>query len=296
MEPTKAIARTTGIVPADQFRKNGFMPATVEYRSKGIAVKNIVGCSPEHSMFLNVIDQLPEHMGVREPLTEQQVLICTQFITEHFGHLNPQEIVRAFTLAAAGKLLAPIQISQENASSTQINAANEGQLVTVTAETFNKWSLPYVGKILKAYSEMRQRETLEWSKATEADRLKLDAAPISEMTGAEVLDAIIEFTEATNEIPMACRWDLVFKELEVRGEIVMTNEYKQQYLDEIIEVEMLPLQKLPERIKREKLLSLKNGLAKSLCQKALVITWALDKYPQSKYLLPISLPSVKLKP
>lgn len=296
MEPTKTIAQTTGMVPADQFRKNGFMPATVEYRSKGIAVKDIIGGSPEHSMFLNVIDQLPEHMGVREPLTEQQVLICTQFITEHFGHLNPQEIVRAFTLAAAGKLLAPIQISQENASATQINTANEGQLVTVTAETFNKWSLPYVGKILKAYSEMRQRETLEWSKATEADRLKIDGALIKEMTGAEVLDAIIEFVELYNEIPMACRWDLVFKELEVRGEIVMTNEYKQQYLDEIIEVEMLPLQKLPERIKREKLLSLKNGLAKSLCQKALVITWALAKYPQSKYLLPISLPSVKLKP
>ena len=295
----KALAVTSGgIVPATQYRnKQGYMPPTVEYRSRGTEVRKIEHGSKEHTQFLNVIDELPTYMGVREPLTEQQVIVCTQFISEYFGHLNAFEIVRAFTMAAAGKLTAPIEISQENASATQINAANDGQLVTVTAETFNKWSLPYVGKILKAYSDMRQRETLEWSKATEADRMKIEAGEQIVLTPCEVLDAIIEFIEETKEVPLSCRWDLAYIELETRGEIAMTNEDKADYMEKIRESEMSQYDSRTNREKRQALIDLEKGdVLKSKCRKALVITWALSKYHESKYLLPMTLPKVKLKP
>lgn len=283
-------------VPAIGYRdRTGHIPTTVEYRTKGTSIAAIVPGSEEQRAFLNIIDDLPGYMGVREPLTEDEILVCTAFIRDHFGHLNAQEVVRAFALAAAGKLLAPIEVSQEGASAAQLQAAKDGQLVTVRAETFNKWSLPYVGRVLKAYSDMRQRETLEWERRTASERKQIDTPAAPEYEPMEVLDHLRGHIERTGEILAYCDWARAYRALCETGEIAMTEATKADYAKAVRESET------NEALLSNRRRSLLAHLArpeslKNECRKRLVITWAIAAYPGAKYPLPITLPDVVLKP
>jgi hypothetical protein len=292
-----AIRKDNAIIPATEYRnERGYMPETVEYRSKALPLKQVSDGSPEHTQFLRIMDELPSYMGVRDALTTEQIIVTSAFIRDEFGHLNIMEIVRAFKMVAAGKLYATIEASQEGASAAQLRAVSDGQLVKVTAQTFNQWSLPYVGKVLNAYSEMRQRETHEWAKETESKRLKMVEQKPQNYTPEEVLEYIRDFIDRTGEVPLFCEWDKAFFALEDSGDIVMSVKAKQEYADEVVKDEKKRLVGMPLNTQRDRMKSFSEpSKLKSECRKGLVIAWITQQYPKAKHVYPTNYPKAKLK-
>lgn len=273
---------------------NGYAPRIVLLREQAAPVGTIPTDSEEIDPFYDSLYMLPQYMGVNETLTKQQVLTIGAFIISQFPDLNMLEVVEAFFMVAAKKLYAPLEISQENASATQITAAKEGTLVLVSAIAWQNFSLPYAGRVLSAYKGQRQRETLAWAKATEGKRLRL-AAPIEQTDYApsEVVQWITDFTERTGEIPLYCQWDKAYAALEFDGEISLTKEAKADYLKAVKESKVTQAMATPNKARKLRDIVSDENIG-SDCRKRLVITWLLTRYPNAKMTTPIQLPEVNL--
>lgn len=273
---------------------NGYAPRIVLLREQAPPIGTIPMDSEDIDPFYDSLYMLPQYMGVNETLTKQQVLTIGAFIISQFPELNMLEVVEAFFMVAAKKLYAPIEISQENASATQIMAAKEGTLVLVSAIAWQNFSLPYAGRVLAAYKGQRQRETLAWAKATEGKRLKL-AAPVEQTDYApsEVVKWITDFTERTGEIPLYCQWDKAYAALEFDGEISLTKEAKADYLKAVKESKVSQAMATPNKARKLRDIVSDENIG-SDCRKRLVITWLLTRYPNAKMTTPIQLPEVNL--
>lgn len=254
------------------------MPTIVADRNLSKPVSEIVEGSAEQVHLLDIIDTLPTYMGVRHALDEEQVRTAYVFIREHFGHLNPIEIVRAFSLTAAGKL----------------TIVEDGKERVVQAETFQSFSLPYVGRILRAYSLKRSQDYVRWKAEHSAAQKILTEAKEPKPTPDEVLDYINDFTARNGEVPAFTDWDAAFKELQRLGEIDMTNDEKKAYREAVVK-SILDDARMNGRMRQVKG-SLSESAIQGECRKRMVITWAMRKYAGATYPLPVHLPKVQLKP
>jgi len=253
-------------------------PQIVAERSAAVAIREIREGTSEHVQLLDIIDTLPTYMGVRHALAEEQVTTAYVFIRDHFAHLNPVEIVRAFSMAAAGSL----------------TIMEGGKEVTVQAETYQSFSLPYVGRILRAYSEKRERDFVRHRAECERAQRLLAEADRPEMSAEDVLAYIDDFTARTLEVPAFCHWEKAYMLLAKRGDICMSDEEKKAYRAEVVR-SIMDAARQNGRL-RETRSTLTESSIRSECRKRLVITWAIAKYPGAKYPLPIHLPKVQLKP
>lgn len=263
-------------VLANDYRLDGYAPRTVQLRAAAMPVASIAEGTDEHGQFLDVIDQLPGYMGVRTALDEKEILTIYVFIREHFGALNPVEIVRAFSMAAAG------QLYRESAN---------GQLTIVEAETYQAFHLPYVGKILKAYTDTRTREALAWERSTQAARKRIaQPAPVA-ITPAQVIGSIARLAKR-GDIIAFCDWNAAFLFLQDRGMITMTIEAKHTYMLQVKKA--MHVEAMQHRVGGKINLRIDEDTLAGECRKRLVMSWIQSRWPNAKPIISTILPEVNL--
>jgi hypothetical protein len=272
------IGNQTEPITALEYKRNGFQPKAVELATQSKAIRHLLPLGSDNAMFLKALDSLAGYLGIATKNRigtdyEMGLLTVSQFIKQQFGHLNPIEIVEAFAMASAGTL----------------TTTNKGQTYRIEAETYQNFSLPYVGKILRAYSDWRLDEIHEWKKATEHERKQ-------QMEKQEPEIDVIEYLEemATGGvIPLFCDWSKAFISLEKSGEIKMDASDKMEFMAKL---KALNIKREKERKQTNKI---DFGKIESTliteCRKLLVITWLREKYPAAEYPFKLEIPKVTLK-
>jgi hypothetical protein len=249
-----------------------YQPQAVRVYRSAQNIRSIEPNSVEHAKFLDAMDKLAQYMGITQKQRAADefadtVATAAEFIRQRFGDMNPLELIEAFSMASAGEL-------------TMTN--ERGQCVPVSAETFQSFSMPYIGKILGAYRDHRRREVARWNMQGPKNEPKqlAEAAP-------DALAYVMEKAEL-GELPLFTDWGRAFKQLEDAGEITMTTEEKQVYFDKVSRMELKSERERKGKFRID--VAKIEGSVKAQCQKLLVLKWAMSKYPNAKYPFHIEFP------
>jgi len=154
--------------------------------------------------FLNFIDKINAVLDL-PALEEDQVLLIAQFIKYEFCTLTMAEVQDAIFKAKAGKL--------------ECNSSD-----------YNKLSIDFLGRILKAYTEYKAKKHLV---------NKLETNKVKELTytpdeGKSSYEFIKDVYEKDSKEPIIANWGIAFKYMELEGMIVMDNEEKAMIKDMLI--------------------------------------------------------------
>lgn len=265
--------QTEPISALEYKRNNNYQPKAVELATKTKAIKHLLPMGSDHAMFMDALDSLAGYLGITQKNRvgqdyENGLLTVSQFIKQQFGHLNPIEIVEAFAMASAGTL----------------TTTNKGQTYRIEAETYQNFSLPYVGKILRAYSDWRLSELHDWKTQTEFERKQLMESKEPEI---EVIEYLEEMAQG-GVIPLFCDWSKAFIDLEKSGEIKMSVDDKMEFMAKLKAMN-IKAEKERKQSNRIDFTKIESTLVTE-CRKLLVITWLQKKYPAAKYPFELKFP------
>jgi hypothetical protein len=153
---------------------------------------------------LKFIDQINTALDL-PPLEEPQVMLMAKFVMYEFATMTMAEMEDAIFKAKAGKL--------------NCNAAD-----------YNKLSIDFLGRILGAYKEFKEKNNLiVLANELEATN-RLEYTPDLGKKSVEFIESVYE---KDGKEPYIANWTSAFKHLEETGVIVLSNDEKAMFLDNV---------------------------------------------------------------
>lgn len=154
-------------------------------------------------------------VGIKEPLTISQVGIIHEFLVNKFPDFGTDEITDALEMAASKQF-------------------------EIDSEHYQSFNIVYLGKILDAYRTYRTEELRKERIAKEGEERKADDIADEKRQPNAVFeyqklsyDCIVEDIQKKKRLPIGACWEEAYLYLENIGKIVLTNEEKEMYLENV---------------------------------------------------------------
>lgn len=141
-----------------------------------------------------------------EPLDKDGRDILTNFLQQTFGDFSMQEITEAIMWG----------------------------LKNGYTETYNKLGAPYLSKILVAYRNYRNKQIALQEKENEIAKDKKQIEEMALIPDEDFYNGVIQYCRDNKKLPQNWNYTAVFNHMIEVGDIKLTKEERQMYLDNVI--------------------------------------------------------------
>ncbi len=196
--------------------------------------------------FLNFFDQINTALDL-PPLEEAQVMLLAKFVMYEFATFTMADIEDAIFKAKAGKL--------------ECNAAD-----------YNKLSIDFIGRILNAYKDFKNKNNLIVLKDKSEEANRIEYTPNE---GKQSYEFIKKCYDDNGEEPRIANWNTAFRYMEDEKMIILDNDEKSMFMENVradIYDEMMFVKAKGKSISHFKKTLSTKSLMKYECRKKMVIT------------------------